>query len=309
MKIIYMGTPEFAVKPLEKLYEEGFDIPLVVSQKDRPKGRGKKLLPTSVKARAEELGLEVFQPDNINSEDSINKLKDIKPDFIVVAAYGQFLRKEILSIPKYTCVNIHASLLPKYRGAAPINWAIIDGEEETGITIMEMVEKLDAGDMYIKESINIKEDDDAITIHDSLSELGGKTIVKALKGIISGKITPESQNDSKSNYAPMLNKKMGKIDWNESGESIKNLVRGLKPWPTAYTFYKKNNVKIHRVELCSKFKEGENGEIVKVDNEGIFVNSEDSCIIIKELQFPGKRKIRVEDFIKGNEIKVGTILE
>lgn len=309
MKIIYMGTPEFAVKPLEKLYEEGFDIPLVVSQKDRPKGRGKKLLPTAVKARAEELGLEVFQPDNINSEDSINKLKDIKPDFIVVAAYGQILRKEILSIPKYTCVNIHASLLPKYRGAAPINWAIIDGEEETGITIMEMVEKLDAGDMYIKESINIKEDDDAITIHDSLSELGGKTIVKALKGIISGKITPESQNDSKSNYAPMLNKKMGKIDWNESGESIKNLVRGLKPWPTAYTFYKKNNVKIHRVELCSKFKEGENGEIVKVDNEGIFVNSEDSCIIIKELQFPGKRKIRVEDFIKGNEIKVGTILE
>ncbi|MCR2042570.1 methionyl-tRNA formyltransferase [Anaerosalibacter massiliensis] len=309
MKIIYMGTPEFAVKPLEKLYEEGFDIPLVVSQKDRPKGRGKKLLPTAVKARAEELGLEVFQPDNINSEDSINKLKDIKPDFIVVAAYGQILRKKILSIPKYACINIHASLLPKYRGAAPINWAIIDGEEETGITIMEMVEKLDAGDIYIKESINIKEDDDAITIHDSLSELGGKTIVKALKGIISGKITPESQDDSKSNYAPMLNKKMGKIDWNESGESIKNLVRGLKPWPTAYTFYEKNNVKIHRVELCSKFKEGENGEIVKVDNEGIFVNSKDSCIIIKELQFPGKRKMRVEDFIKGNEIKVGTILE
>lgn len=309
MKIIYMGTPKFAVKPLEKLYEEGFDIPLVVSQKDRPKGRGKKLLPTAVKARAEELGLEVFQPDNINSEDSINKLKDIKPDFIVVAAYGQILRKEILSIPKYACINIHASLLPKYRGAAPINWAIIDGEEETGITIMEMVEKLDAGDMYIKESINIKEGDDAITIHDSLSELGGKTIVKALKGIISGKITPESQDDSKSNYAPMLNKKMGKIDWNESGESIKNLVRGLKPWPTAYTFYEKNNVKIHRVELCSKFKEGENGEIVKVDNEGIFVNSKDSCIIIKELQFPGKRKMRVEDFIKGNEIKVGTILE
>lgn len=309
MKIIYMGTPKFAVKPLEKLYEEGFNIPLVVSQKDRPKGRGKKLLPTAVKARAEELGLEVFQPDNINSEDSINKLKDIKPDFIVVAAYGQILRKEILSIPKYACINIHASLLPKYRGAAPINWAIIDGEEETGITIMEMVEKLDAGDMYIKESINIKEGDDAITIHDSLSELGGKTIVKALKGIISGKITPESQDDSKSNYAPMLNKKMGKIDWNESGESIKNLVRGLKPWPTAYTFYEKNNVKIHRVELCSKFKEGENGEIVKVDNEGIFVNSKDSCIIIKELQFPGKRKMRVEDFIKGNEIKVGTILE
>lgn len=309
MKIIYMGTPEFAVYPLESLYKEGFDISLVVSQKDKPKGRGKKLLPTPVKSKAEELKLEVFQPDNINSEDSIKKLKAINPDFIVVAAYGQILKKEILSIPKYGCVNIHASLLPKYRGAAPINWAIINGEKETGVTIMEMVEKLDAGDMYLKECINIEEDDDAITIHDKLSNIGGKLIVEALKGIYSGGIIPASQDDSKFSYASMLNKKMGRIDWNESGERIKNLIRGLKPWPSAYTFYKGNNIKVHKVELSSKFKDGKNGEIVKVSGEGIFVNCIDSCVIIKELQFPGKRSMAVKDFIRGNKIDIGTLLE
>ncbi|MEY8303250.1 methionyl-tRNA formyltransferase [Anaerosalibacter bizertensis] len=309
MKIIYMGTPEFAVCPLESLHEEGFDISLVVSQKDKPKGRGKKLLPTPVKSKAEELNLEVFQPDNINSEDSIKKLKAINPDFIVVAAYGQILKKEVLSIPKYGCVNIHASLLPKYRGAAPINWAIINGEKETGVTIMEMVEKLDAGDMYLKEYINIEEDDDAITIHDKLSNIGGKLIVEALKGIYSGNITPESQDDSKSSYASMLNKKMGRIDWDESGERIKNLIRGLKPWPSAYTFYRGNNIKVHKVELSSKFKDGKNGEIVKVSDEGIFVNCIDSCVIIKELQFPGKRSMAVKDFIRGNKIDIGTVLE
>ncbi|MBW4828628.1 MAG: methionyl-tRNA formyltransferase [Clostridiaceae bacterium] len=309
MKIIYMGTPEFAVYPLESLYKEGFDISLVVSQKDKPKGRGKKLLPTPVKSKAEELKLEVFQPDNINSEDSIKKLKAINPDFIVVAAYGQILKKEILSIPKYGCVNIHASLLPKYRGAAPINWAIINGEKETGVTIMEMVEKLDAGDMYLKECINIEKDDDTITIHDKLSNIGGKLIVEALKGIYSGGIIPASQDDSKSSYASMLNKKMGRIDWNESGERIKNLIRGLKPWPSAYTFYNGHNIKVHKVELRSKFRDGKNGEIVKVSDEGIFVNCIDSCVMIKELQFPGKRSMAVKDFIRGNKIDIGTVLE
>lgn len=309
MKIVYMGTPEFAIRPLESLHEEGFDISLVVSQKDKPKGRGKKLLPTPVKSKAEELNLEVFQPDNINSEDSIKKLKAINPDFIVVAAYGQILKKEVLSIPKYSCINIHASLLPKYRGAAPINWAIINGEKETGVTIMEMVEKLDAGDMYLKESIKIEEDDDAITIHEKLSEIGGKLIVKALKGIYNNKIIPESQDDSKSSYAPMLDKKMGQINWDESGKQIKNLIRGLKPWPSAYTFYRGNNIKVHKVELSSKFKYGKNGEIVKVSDDGIFVNCRDSCIIIKELQFPGKRSMDVKDFIRGNKMDIGTILE
>lgn len=309
MNIVYMGTPEFAISPLENLYKEDFNISLVVSQKDKPKGRGKKLLPTPVKKKAEELNLEVFQPDNINSKKSIKKLKEIGPDFIVVAAYGQILKRELLSIPKYGCVNIHASLLPKYRGAAPINWAIINGEKKTGITIMEMVEKLDAGDMYLKESIEIKEDDDTTSIHDSLSKLGGKLIVEALRGVVSGQIVPESQDDSKSTYAPMLYKKMGRIDWKKSGKKIKNLVRGLKPWPSAYTFYNDNNMKIHRVELSSKVKGKKDGEITKVSNDGIFVNCKDCSVIIKELQFPGKRKMDVGDFIRGNEIEVGMILD
>lgn len=309
MKIIYMGTPDFAVLPLEKLCESKFEIPLVISQEDKPKGRGKKLLPTPVKEKALELGLEVYQPQNINSEESIKNISDIKPDFIVVAAYGQILKSEILSIPKYGCVNIHASLLPKYRGAAPINWVLINGESETGVTIMKMSEGLDTGDILLKESIPILEEDDSITIHDKLSRLGGKLIVEALEGVKDGYIKPEEQDHTKSNYAAMINKKMGRIDWNKSGLDIKNLIRGLKPWPFAYTFYKGVNVKIHKAKVIDKFKDGMNGQIIKVSEDGVFVNAKDSCIVIEELQFPGKRKLPVGEFIKGNNIEVGTVLE
>lgn len=309
MKIIYMGTPDFAVLPLEKLCERKFEIPLVISQEDKPKGRGKKLLPTPVKEKALELGLEVYQPQNINSEESIKNISDIKPDFIVVAAYGQILKSEILSIPKYGCINIHASLLPKYRGAAPINWVLINGESETGVTIMKMSEGLDTGDILLKESIPILEEDDSITIHDKLSRLGGKLIVEALEGVKDGYIKPEEQDHTKSNYAAMINKKMGRIDWNKSGLDIKNLIRGLKPWPFAYTFYKGVNVKIHKAKVIDKFKDGMNGQIIKVSEDGVFVNTKDSCIIIEELQFPGKRKLPVGEFIKGNNIEVGTVLE
>ena len=290
MKIIYMGTPDFAVCPLEKLIECSFEVPLVISQKDKPKGRGKKLLPTAVKQRALELGLEVYQPENINSEESIKKINDIKPDFIVVAAYGQILRSEILSIPKYDCINIHASLLPKYRGAAPINWVLINGEDETGVTIMKMSKGLDTGDILLKESIPIIEEDDSITIHDKLSKLGGKLIVEALEGVKDGYIEPKEQDHTKATYASMIHKKTGRIDWNKSGVDIKNLIRGLKPWPFAYTFYKDANVKIHKAKVIEKYKDGVNGQIIKVDDEGVFVNTKDSCVVIEELQFPGDRK-------------------
>ncbi|WP_077367347.1 methionyl-tRNA formyltransferase [Anaerosalibacter sp. Marseille-P3206] len=309
MKIIYMGTPDFAVFPLQKLFEENNNIPLVVSQEDKPKGRGKKLLPTPVKEKALELGLEVFQPKDINSEESIKKIRDIQPDFIVVAAYGQILKEEILSIPKYGCINIHASLLPRYRGAAPINWVIINGESETGITIMKMGKGLDTGDILLKESIPITEEDDSITIHDKLSNLGGNLIVKALKGVKEGYINPVEQDHSKANYAPMIYKKMGRIDWSKSGEEIVNFIRGLKPWPFAYTFYNDLNIKIHKARVTDKFKDGVNGQIVKVTEEGVFVNTKDSCVVIEELQFPGKRKMLVSEFIKGNNLEVGIVLE
>lgn len=301
MKIIYMGTPDFAVPALESLHREGFNIPLVITQQDRPRGRGKKLQPTAVKKKAMELGLEVYQPNNINGSESIELLKKIAPDFIVVAAYGQILKEDILAIPKYCCANIHASLLPKYRGAAPIHWAIINGEEETGITIMEMEKGLDSGPILLQSSIEINENDDTEKVHDELSILGSKIIVKALKMIKEGNIGKEVQKEEDATYAPKITKNMGKIDWNDKGINIKNKVRGLKPWPSAYTDYKGENMKVHEVSVIDKFVEGENGKVVKVSDEGIFVNCVDSCVVLKEIQMPGKKKLSVDEYLRGNK--------
>jgi len=218
MKVIFMGTPEFAVPSLEALYKAGYTIDLVVTQQDRKRGRGKKLQATDIKKKALELGLEVYQPDNVNSKESVEKLRSLKPDFIVVAAYGQIIRRQIIDLPKYDIINVHASLLPKYRGAAPINWAIVNGEKETGITIMEIQEGLDTGDMILKESLPILEDDDAKSIHDKLSELGGKLLTEAILGIVDGSLVRKKQDDDLSSYAPMLNKESGLINWNSQQE-------------------------------------------------------------------------------------------
>jgi len=308
MKVVYMGTPDFAVPPVETLYNEGFDIPLVITQKDRPRGRGKKLQPTAVKKKAIELGLEVYQPDNINSSESVEVLEKIAPDVIVVTAYGQILKREILSMPKYGCINIHASLLPKYRGAAPINWAIINGEEKTGITIMEMEEGLDSGPMLLQSSIEIKEDDDAQKIHDRLSYLGSRAIIQVLREISEGSIKKQLQDDSKATYASKITKDLGKIDWEDRGKDIKNMIRGLKPWPSAYTDYEGKSMKIHNVDVIDKFINGENGKVVKVSKDGIYVNCSDNCIVVKEIQMPGKRKLSVDEYLRGNKFKSDIIL-
>lgn len=300
MKIVFAGTPEFAISTLESLYKNRYDISLVITQKDRPKGRGKKMQPTPVKKKAMELGLEVYQPDSINSQESIEKIREIAPDCIVVVAFGQILKKEILNLPKYKCINIHASLLPKYRGAAPINWVIINGEKETGITIMEMNEGLDTGDILNIKSIPIEETDDSVSIHDKLSLLGGKMILETLVDLKNNNITKTQQDDSLSSYASILSKDMGKINWNNNSEKIINLVRGLKPWPSAYMIYNDQNVKIHEAKKIDKFSEGENGLVVKVSDEGIYVNCQDGCVVIEVLQFPGKRKMHVSDYLRGN---------
>ena len=301
MNIVFMGTPDFAVPSLTSLHEKGYNISLVVTQKDRPRGRGKRLQPTAIKKKALELGLEVYQPDFINSQESIDKLKKLSPDCIVVIAFGQVLKREILDIPPYGCINIHASLLPKYRGAAPINWAIINGEKETGITIMEIDEGLDTGDMLNYEKISIEEYDDSATIHDRLAILGGQLIAETIEDLKAGDIIKTPQDNSLSTYAPMLLKSTGKIDWDSSGVKIKNLVRGLKPWPSAYMVYKGQNVKIHKVKVIEKFPKQDNGIIVKVSDEGIYVNCEDSCIVIEELQFPGKKRLHVSEYLRGNK--------
>jgi methionyl-tRNA formyltransferase len=308
MIVVFMGTPEFAVPSLTELYKSGADIPLVISQIDKRKGRGKKFQLTPVKEKALELGLEVFQPISINSPEAIERLRSIKPDLIVVVAYGQILSREILELPKFGCINVHASLLPKYRGAAPINWAIINGELETGVTIMEMEEGLDTGDMITKSSISINEDDDYISIHDKLSHLGGKILIHAIDEIEEGVSKNTPQDDSLSNYAPMIFKSTGKIDWNKSSRQIQNLVRGLKPWPSAYTDYNEQTIKIHKVRLEQASIEGAIGEIMKVDNDGIYIMTKDNIVVIEEVQFPNKKKMNVKDYLAGNNIEVGIIL-
>jgi len=304
-----MGTPEFAVPSLNELYTSGHEISLVITQKDKPKGRGKKVLPTPVKERALELGLEVYQPNSVNSQECIERLRKINPDCIVVVAFGQILKREVLSIPKYGCINVHASLLPKYRGAAPINWAIINGEEKTGITIMKMDEGLDTGDILKAKEIVIEEDDDSSTLSHKLAKLGSQLIVESLEDISKGNITIVPQNHELSTYAPILSKEMGRINWNSNGENIINLIRGLKPWPLAYTFYKGENVKIHKARKVQKFSTSPNGTVVKVSADGIFVNCNDSCIVIEQLQFPGKKKLYVSEYLRGNEFEEGILLE
>lgn len=308
-KIVFMGTPDFAVKSLEALYKNDYDIKLVVTQQDKRRGRGKKLQYTPVKEKALDLALEVYQPENINSLEMVETLEDISPDFIVVAAFGQILKEEILEIPKYKCINVHASLLPKYRGAAPINWAIINGEKETGITIMEMERGLDTGDMISKKSIPIDLEDDYISIHDKLASLGGELLIETLEDIKLGKAIMKSQDDNLSSYAPMIYKSTGKVDWNKKGIDIINLIRGVVPWPGAFTSYKGQNLKIYKAEVLNRFNKEESGKIVKVSDEGVFVNCEDSTLLIKELQFPNKKRMEVKDYLKGNTIEVGVILK
>ncbi|TJX16167.1 methionyl-tRNA formyltransferase [Tissierella creatinini] len=309
MKVIFMGTPEFAVPTLEKLYNKGYEIELVITQEDKPKGRGKKLQPTPVKHRALELGLKVYQPKNINTRESMDLIKDISPDFIIVVAYGQILKKDLLETPKYGCFNVHASILPKYRGAAPINWAIIDGQEQTGVSIMKMEEGLDSGDTIVIGQIKIQENDDFISIHDKLAQMGGDLMIRGMEDIIQDKAVFTKQNHEISTYAPMIFKDIGHIEWNNSGRNIFNKVRGLKPWPNAFTYYGDEMVKIHQVSFIKDKVDFPCGTIVSVNKTGINVAVIDGQIIIEKLQFPGKKVLTVAQYLAGNEIEIGYVLE
>lgn len=308
-KIVFMGTPDFAAVSLNELYKNDYEISLVITQGDKRRGRGKKLQYPAVKQKALDLGLETYQPEDINSIDAIELLKEISPDFIVVVAFGQILKKEILEIPKYKCINVHASLLPKFRGAAPINHAIFKGEKETGITIMEMEEGLDTGDMISKSSIPILNEDDYISLHDKLAILGADLLAKTIEDINRDNYKSVPQDDSLSSYASMLYKETGKIDWNNSGKDIMNLIRGLVPWPVAYANYKGTNFKIYSSGSIAKVSSDEPGTIVKVSNEGIFVNTSDSTLVIKELQFPNKKRMLVENYLRGNDVEIGIKLQ
>nr|WP_010240277.1 methionyl-tRNA formyltransferase [Clostridium arbusti] len=308
MNIVFMGTPEFSVPSLKKLIEK-FDVKAVFTQPDKPKGRGKKISLSAVKEVALEHNIPIYQPQRIKNEpEIIAKLKEINPDFIIVVAFGQILSKDILDIPKYACINLHASILPKLRGAAPINWAIINGESVSGNTTMLMDVGLDTGDMLLKDKVTITDDMTAGDLHDILMERGADLLVETIDKYVRGEITPEKQNNEDSNYAPMLTKQSGKIVWNNNSKDIANLVKGLNPHPLAYTNYKEKVMKIHKAKVMKKVYEELPGTIIKVDEDGILISSKDGSVLVEIIQFPGKKAMQVKDYIRGNSIEEGVIL-
>ncbi len=305
MKVIYMGTPDFAVGALESIIEAGHEVVLVVTQPDKPKGRGKEMQMTPVKKCAIKYDIPVFQPIKIKEQEAVEYLRTFAADIFVVAAFGQILSKEILQMPKYGCVNIHASLLPMYRGAAPIQAVIINKEKETGVTIMQMDEGLDTGDMLMKTVVPIEADETGESLHDKLSEVGASLIVDALKAIEEGNITPVPQGDGETCYASMLKKELGCIDWNKSAEDIEYLVRGLYPWPGTYTFLAGKMMKICAVAMGKQEAEGLPGEICEVTKDSLSVCTGCGNLVIRELQPEGKKRMPVHDFLLGNKIEKG----
>ena len=307
MKIIFMGTPDFAVGTLRSLAEAGHEITLVVSQPDKPKGRGHAMVSTPVKVVAEELGIPVFQPVKIREAKDV--LEKTEADVCVVAAFGQIIPASILHMKKYGCINVHASLLPKYRGAAPIQWAVIDGEKESGVTIMQMDEGLDTGDMLAKAIVPLDEEETGGSLFDKLSEAGGRLCVETLAKLEKGEITPEKQGESPTAYASMLDKKMGNIDWNKSAVVIERLVRGLNPWPSAYTHLDGKTLKIWACDvLPQSASKGESGEILEVTKDAIHVQTGDGILVLREIQLAGKARMDAGAFLRGYKVVPGTVL-
>ena len=308
MNVIFMGTPEFAVPTLKALNEKGHEIKLVVTQPDKPSGRGKRLKKSEVKEAAEQLGLPVFQPDKIKKPENIEVLKSYNPDVIVVVAYGQLLYKEILELPKYGCINVHASLLPKLRGAAPLNWAIINGETHTGVTTMKMDVGLDTGDMLLKAEVEIDEEMNVGNLHDILMHMGANLLIETLDRLERNDMVPEKQDDSLSCYAPMFNNENRKINWNLNAKNIHDLIRGLSPWPTAYFTMDDKTVKVYESKYTNEKTNYQPGYVIKADNDGIYVAASDGVVILKEIQMPGKNKMKIDAYLRGNKFPEHIVL-
>lgn len=302
MRVVFMGTPDFAVPVLEALTESKHEVVAVVTQPDKRKGRGKEMQYTPVKTAALNHGIEVYQPAKVKDEEFQNVLRAINADVIVVVAFGQILPPSIIHMPKYGCINVHASLLPKYRGAAPIQWAVIDGEKETGITTMQMDEGLDTGDMMLKEVVPVDEKETGGSLHDKLAACGGKIILETLQRVEDGTVTYTKQDDSKSNYAKMLDKNLGKIDFTKKAVEIERLIRGLNPWPSAYTKLNGKTLKIWDADIL----EGENetpGKIVNITKDQIWISTGEGILAVNELQLEGKKRMNTEDFLRGYKME------
>ncbi|SHE27279.1 methionyl-tRNA formyltransferase [Alkalibacter saccharofermentans] len=306
MNIVFMGTPEFAVSSLNKLIDSDFVISAVVTQPDRPNSRGKKVNFSPVKQTAFDNGLQVLQPEKIKDASFIEKLRSYNPDYIVVVAYGRILPKEILQIPKIACINLHASLLPKYRGAAPIHWAVIDGEKKSGATTMLMDTGMDTGDMLYKFEVEISNEMTTGELHDILARKGADLLIDTLRDYPEGIITPVKQDDEEATYTKMIDRDTGKIDWDSPSAAIHNLIRGTHPYPGAYSFLEGNRVKLSTSRLTVLAStDAVPGTIVNEGDEGIVVKTADGVLLIRELQFPGKKRMKVSDYIRGNGSLIG----
>ncbi|MDK2802285.1 MAG: methionyl-tRNA formyltransferase [Oscillospiraceae bacterium] len=308
MNVVFMGTPEFSVNSLKIIYEKGYNIEGVFTQPDRPKGRGYKLTFSPVKEQALKYNLKIYQPDKLREQENIEILKELNPDIIIVVAYGQILPKSILDIPKYGCINIHASLLPKYRGAGPIQWSIINGEKTTGITTMYMAEGLDTGDIIFKEEINIYEDETSSDLHDRLSLIGSNLIIKTMERIKDGTATRKKQDNSLSSYAPMLSKDIAQIDFNKNTQTVHNFIRGMYSWPCAYTYLNNKLLKIYKAKINNDFFNNNIPGILLSDKKFI-ISTLDGGIEFLEIQYEGGKKMSGEDFLRGHNLQKGHLLK
>ena len=306
LKTIFMGTPDFAVPCLEVLQAKT-EILAVITQPDRPKGRGHNLQASPVKQKALEYNLPVLQPEKIKTEEFTAELEKLQPDLIVVVAFGQILSQRILDIPPLGCVNVHASLLPRYRGAAPIHWSIINGEKETGVTTMLMDAGLDTGDMLLKDKVAITEEMTTEELHDQLMAMGGKLLAETIDGLANGTITPEKQDDSISNYAGMLNKETGHIDWSKSAREIHNLIRGLNSWPVAWSMKDDKNYKFWRTKVENSNSDKAPGTVVELRKNSFCIATGEGLLEVLEIQPPSKKRMSAGDLLRGHGVAVGDI--
>ena len=307
MRIVFMGTPDFAVPTLTALIEGGHEVVAVVTQPDKPKGRGKAVLMTPVKEKAIEYEIPVYQPVKVRDPEFVELLKTMAPDAIVVVAFGQILPKSILDLPKYGCVNVHASLLPKYRGAAPIQWAVLNGDPETGVTTMYMAEGLDTGDMLLKSRTEIGPEETSGELHDRLSQMGAELIVETLKEVEAGTVRRTPQGDAETSYASMLTKELGKIDWGRPAGELHNLVRGLSPWPVAETVYNKKRLKIHRAKVVPGFG-GAPGEVARRKDCFVVACGGNTALELETVQYEGGKRMGGKEFLCGHRLDQGAVL-
>ena len=308
MDIVFMGTPEFAVPCLERLISDGHNVKGVFTQPDKPKGRGHKMQFPPVKECALSAGIPVYQPLKMRDGEALSVLKDLNPELIIVVAYGKILPKEILEFPKYGCVNMHASVLPSYRGAAPIQWCVINGEKISGVTAMQMDIGLDTGDMLLTKTVEIGENETAGELHDKLSSLGAQVMSETIELILTDSLKPVKQNDEDSNYAPMLTKELCPIDWNEDSQTVHNKVRGLSPWPVATAKFNNKSIKIHKTLIVDNYS-GQPGEVIVSDKKLVVGCGNTTAVEIQVLQLEGKKAMCAADFLRGNPIPKGSFFE